>query len=56
MKIKIAIILATHNGERFIGKQLDSIINQKGNYVIDIFLSDDNSKDKTLLICKKKLY
>jgi glycosyltransferase involved in cell wall biosynthesis len=56
MKVKIAIILATHNGERFIGKQLDSIINQKGNYLIDIFLSDDNSKDKTLLICKKKKY
>jgi glycosyltransferase involved in cell wall biosynthesis len=56
MKIKIAVILATHNGERFIAKQLDSIINQKGNYVIDIFLSDDNSKDKTLLICKKKKY
>ena len=56
MKIRIAVLLATHNGGKYISQQLDSIIRQKGNYTIDIFLSDDSSYDNTLNICQKKKY
>ena len=56
MKKKIAVLMATHNGEQFIEQQLDSIIEQKGNYKIDIYISDDCSKDNTIYICKKKKY
>lgn len=56
MKNKIAVLLTTHNGEKYIEYQLDSIIKQKGNYIIDIFISDDSSNDNTIYICKKKKY
>jgi glycosyltransferase involved in cell wall biosynthesis len=56
MKKKIAVLMATHNGELHIEKQLDSIIQQKGNYKIDIYISDDCSKDNTIYICRKKKY
>jgi glycosyltransferase involved in cell wall biosynthesis len=56
VKIKIAVLLTTHNGEKYIKKQLNSIIHQEGNYSIDIFLSDDESFDNTLYFCKNKIY
>ena len=43
MKKKIAVLMATHNGAQFIEQQLDSIVEQKGNYKIDIYISDDCS-------------
>lgn len=46
---QVLILLATHNGERFLREQLDSIINQThANWVI--FASDDGSDDETLAI------
>ena len=48
---KIAILLATYNGEKFIEKQLSSIISQQRVHV-DIFISDDTSNDQTLNICQ----
>jgi glycosyltransferase involved in cell wall biosynthesis len=56
MKIKIAVLLTTYNGEKYIEQQLDSIIFQQGNFSIDIFISDDGSLDNTLHLCKKKKY
>lgn len=56
MKIKIAVLLTTYNGEKYIEQQLDSIIFQQGNFSIDIFISDDGSFDNTLHLCKKKIY
>ena len=56
MRIKIAVLLTTYNGEKYIEQQLDSIIFQQGNFSIDIFISDDGSLDNTLHICKKQKY
>ena len=56
MKKKIAVLLATCNGEKYLNEQLDSIINQNVNLIIHIFVSDDASKDRTLSICKSKKY
>ena len=50
---KIAILLATHNGEKYIKEQIDSIIKQKIRGNINLFISDDGSTDKTILIIKK---
>lgn len=47
--IKIAVLLATYNGSRYLTSQLDSILSQK-NIVLDIFISDDNSSDDTFKI------
>lgn len=44
--MKIAVLLSTYNGERFLREQLDSILNQKG-VLVDVFVRDDGSKDST---------
>jgi len=43
---KIAILLATFNGEKYISEQLDSILKQK-DVLIEIYISDDDSTDNT---------
>lgn len=50
--MKIAVCIATYNGERYIKDQLDSIACQtiKPDLVV---ISDDNSCDETFNICKK---
>jgi rhamnosyltransferase len=49
MKKKIAILLAAHNGEKFISEQLNSILDQSIP-PRKIFISIDKSKDQTLKI------
>lgn len=49
---KIAIILTTFNGERYLSEQLKSLILQEG-VNIDVFVYDDKSNDKTLQIVNK---
>lgn len=49
---KIVILLATYNGENFLGKQLNSILNQtQKNWII--LASDDQSTDNTYEILKE---
>ena len=47
--MKIGVLIATYNGEKFIKEQLDSIINQTVR-VDEIIISDDGSTDGTLEI------
>lgn len=47
--MRIEVLLATHNGERYIDQFLDSLKNQNG-VEIDLVVSDDSSSDKTLEI------
>ena len=52
MNPKIEILLATYNGEKYVGEQIDSIINQTyRNWIL--LIRDDNSKDNTLKILKE---
>jgi glycosyltransferase involved in cell wall biosynthesis len=44
---RIAILLATYNGERFLGEQLDTLRKQKHAGRIDVWASDDGSSDRT---------
>jgi len=48
---KVAVLLCTHNGERFLTEQLDSIRNQDYQN-ISIWVSDDASQDRTSEILK----
>ena len=51
MQDKIEILLATYNGERYIGEQIESIINQDyENWVVRV--CDDASTDGTYEILK----
>ncbi len=45
--MSIAVLLATYNGEKYLGHLLDSLINQKFQDFI-VYISDDNSSDGTL--------
>lgn len=49
---KVAVIMSTYNGERFISEQLDSILNQTYKN-IEVVVRDDGSKDKTVEIVKE---
>lgn len=52
MKEKVAILMATYNGEKYISQQIDSIIKQTyTNW--SLFISDDGSTDKTMDIVSK---
>ena len=49
---KVAVIMSTYNGEKFIREQLDSILNQSYKN-IELIVRDDGSKDKTVEIVKE---
>lgn len=50
--MKIAVIMSTYNGEKYIREQIDSILNQE-NVDLDLFIRDDGSKDDTTKIIKE---
>ncbi|KAB1659469.1 glycosyltransferase [Pseudoclavibacter chungangensis] len=49
---RIAVLLATHDGERFLAEQLASILDQRGAE-LTVFVSDDASRDGTLAILER---
>jgi glycosyltransferase involved in cell wall biosynthesis len=51
-KTKIAILMATYNGEEYVGEQLDSILNQSFKDWT-LYVHDDGSKDDTLGVVKQ---
>lgn len=48
-KPKVAIMMSTYNGERFIEQQLDSLVKQQ-KVCIYIFIRDDGSTDNTIKV------
>ena len=51
MQKKIAVLLATYNGEKYICEQLDSILKQSYTDFV-CYVHDDGSNDKTREICE----
>lgn len=49
---KIAVLMSTYNGEKYISEQIDSIISQTG-VQHELYIRDDGSKDKTPEIIAK---
>ena len=49
---KIAVLMSTYNGEKYIKEQIDSIMNQN-DVRIELYIRDDGSKDKTIDIVKE---
>ena len=49
---KVAVLLATYNGEKYIEEQLKSIQNQTFQDFV-CYIHDDGSEDNTLKICQK---
>ena len=44
---KIAVILSTYNGEKYLKEQMDSFLSQEG-VDITLFVRDDGSTDRTV--------
>lgn len=49
---KVAVIMSTYNGEKFVKEQIDSILNQTYKN-IKLIVRDDGSRDKTVEIIKE---
>ena len=52
MDKKVAVLISTYNGEKYLEEQLNSILNQTYKN-IEIVIRDDGSKDSTINIIKK---
>lgn len=53
-QLKTAILLSTYNGERFIERQIDSLLEQTHRPDI-LLIRDDGSRDKTIAVALAKL-
>ena len=51
-KVKVSVIVRTHNEQDWISRCLHEILNQKFNSY-EVLLIDNNSSDKTIHIVKK---
>ena len=58
-KPKVAILMASYNGQQWIDQQIESIFSQK-NVEVELFIRDDKSTDETIkkikFLQKKKEY
>lgn len=55
--MKLAILMATYNGEKYLRAQIESILRQEVDIPFDLIVRDDGSKDGTLRIledCREK--
>ena len=43
---KVAVLMSTYNGERFLRQQIDTILDQE-NVAVDLYIRDDGSTDTT---------
>lgn len=50
--MKIAVLMSAYNGEKYISQQIDSILNQNGDFQLDLIVRDDGSTDNTINILK----
>lgn len=50
--MKVAVLMSTYNGAKYIREQIDSILAQKGNFEQDLWVRDDGSTDGTKDILK----
>ena len=50
---KVQVIMSSYNGEKFIKKQIDSILNQQ-NVEVSLLIRDDGSKDGTIEILRDR--
>ena len=48
--MKVIVLMSTYNGERFLKEQIESILNQKGAFQLDLVVRDDGSSDGTVNI------
>jgi len=52
-KMKVAVLMSTYNGEKYIREQIDSILQQSGPFKVDLWVRDDGSTDSTHTILEE---
>lgn len=53
---KIAVVMSTYNGQKYVGEQIESIQHQDGdgkNFKLHLYVRDDKSNDDTLKVVSK---
>lgn len=53
MSIKVSVIIPVYNGEKFLRRAIDSVVNQTYSDRYEVLLIDDGSTDGTAEICKE---
>lgn len=53
MNYKVSVIIPVYNGEKFLRRAIDSVVNQSYDGEYEVLLVDDGSKDGTDAICKE---
>ena len=48
--MRIAVLMSSYNGEKYIEEQIKSILSQTGNFELDLWVRDDGSVDNTIKI------
>ncbi len=48
--MKIAVLMSTYNGETYLREQIKSILNQTGEFDLELWVRDDGSSDHTIEI------
>lgn len=51
--MKIAVLMSTYNGKKYITEQIESILSQKCDVEMDLFVRDDGSTDGTIDILNR---
>lgn len=51
--MKVAVLLSSYNGEKYIKTQISSILQQKGHFNLDLWVRDDGSTDDTKKILQQ---
>lgn len=51
--MKVAVLMSTYNGEKFLREQIESILNQDGDFELTLIVRDDGSEDSTIDILKE---
>lgn len=51
--MKIAVLMSTYNGGRYIRKQIESILAQQGDFTLELRVRDDGSSDETQQILQE---
>lgn len=51
--MRLAVLLSSYNGEKFIREQISSILTQQGDFTLDLIVRDDGSTDGTPAILQE---
>lgn len=51
--MRVAVLMSSYNGEKYIQEQIDSILHQTGDFALDLWVRDDGSSDSTPAILEE---